>query len=280
MKMNVPHWIIECRYNPRFIKLAKFFHIDKFVKKIFYQITLPSDRILKVSLFGYKARFYVDKPEEMGFIENVLIDKREGEIRILQKIFEFLDPGDVVYDIGANVGTHAIFLAKKVGGRGQVFAFEPDDMNYDILQKNITLNDVTNIIIMKCALGNSFGEGLLHIAGPESSLLNLPLNGSILKKVKIIPGDYFVYDKNFPVPNLIKIDTEGYEYYVIQGLEKTLKQEKCQTVFCEIHPTKLPREIMADNVIDLLKSYGFNEFESYCRGETLHSFFYKTGSIR
>jgi hypothetical protein len=78
--------------------------------------------------------------------------------------------------------------------------------------------------------------------------------------------------ENLPLPRVVKIDVEGYEYQVIRGLRKTLCDEKSQIVCCEIHPTMLPPDIEPEMVIELLESCGFNRIETYPCGERFHVF--------
>ena len=277
--MNASDWIRRARYNTRFIKLVKFFHLRKYIKIIYYLLILWLNKKIKVVLFGYPAEFYVNSLEELIHIEFTLIDIREREINVLKKIFEVLGRGEVAYDIGASIGTHAIFMAQKVGKEGRVIAFEPEASSYKELNANIALNSLNNIITLKIALGNHFGEQLVHGYSKDSfGLFSLIESGNdkYSQEIELVEGDDCIRNKQLPLPNVVKIDVEGYEYYVINGLKETLMQEKCRLVFCEIHPTLLPKGITSEDVISLLRSYGFGKFETYRRGETLHTFCYKT----
>ena len=66
-------------------------------------------------------------------------------------------PGDVVWDVGAHAGMTAYFLAQMVGPAGKVYAFEPDETNYEFLLQNIQLHELSNVIPVKAALSDKTG---------------------------------------------------------------------------------------------------------------------------
>jgi len=278
--MKVPIWVRKARFNPKLIKLAKIFYIHESLKKIYRNLTLPGNRKMEIKLFGYAANFYVNTTEELIMLETSLIDSREGELRVLEKILQILNQGDTAYDIGASIGTHAIFMAKKVGQKGKVIAFEPEANSYKKLNANIKLNSLNNIITIKTALGNHFSEGVIRGCSKDSlghfTLLEDSNDNKYSQNVELVAGDVYIRDKQLPFPDIVKIDVEGYEYYVIQGLKDTLMQEKCRLVFCEIHSTMPPEVITSEDILSLLKSYGFNRVETYLRGNQIHAFCYKT----
>ena len=183
-----------------------------------------------------------------------------------------IQPGDVVFDIGAHVGIHTILMAKTVGENGCIVAFEPDTKTYVKLLNNINLNLLRNVQSISIALGNNFHEAMIH----NGRIMDDSKN-EIRGKVKIIPGDALVKEKKLPVPQVVKIDVEGFEYFVISGLQKTLMQKECRIVCCEIHPTALPAGINSDDVTVLLETYGFNRIETHPNGNTFHVFCYKAG---
>jgi len=207
----------------------------------------------------------------LRYVEGIFSKGFRDERSVLDCLIQAIQLGDIAYDIGANIGTHTIFMAKKVGRHGNVIAFEPNIQNYERLQLNIILNGLKNVDLKQIALGHVFREGMLYNKGVCSSLV-ASQKDSVGHKVKIEPGDHFVRSENLPLPKVVKIDVEGYEYAVIRGLRETLNNKICQMVCCEIHPVILPKGITPDDVIHLLKSLGFNRIETYPRGEIIHAF--------
>ena len=66
-----------------------------------------------------------------------------------KKVFEKnISKGDIVVDVGAHIGTHTLTFARIVGDKGTVFAFEPDPRNFEILRKNIKINNYQNVTLV------------------------------------------------------------------------------------------------------------------------------------
>jgi FkbM family methyltransferase len=274
--MSLPERIRRLTYQPFIVRIIQFLHIRSLMRWAYYLWARPRDRKKQISFNGIKVQFNIATPLELRLVETPFEKSMGDEQYFLQKLLSVLHPGDVAYDIGASIGVHTVLMAKKVGQRGKIIAFEPESNSYASLQANINLNRLRNVISLKVALGNNFAESVLYSKGGTADFSFI--SGSKLRpnsKVKMMPGDILVREKNLPLPKVIKIDVEGYEFYVIEGLKKTLKHNACENVLCEIHPDRLPKEISVNSVINLLKKFGFNHFESYFRGETYHTHFYK-----
>lgn len=265
--------------KPLIKKVTQFLHMRGFMRRVFYlaqPLALPKNRKKCYSLDDIRACFYINTPLGLHVVETPLLDSGPGgEREILSTVLNNLNPGDIAFDIGANVGVYTVFMAKKVGANGRIVAFEPQASNFETLKDNINLNGLKNVILMQIALGDIVGEGILYGVSVLSSLMRSPEEKSG-QKVNIIPGDHFVQNGNLPLPNIIKIDVEGYEYNVIQGLRKTMSNDKCQIVFCEIHPTLLPPDIKPQMIVESLQSFGFNRIRNYpSRGEIFSIIGYK-----
>jgi len=88
-----------------------------------------------------------------GYFEPYETTLIESEIR----------PGDVVLDIGANIGYYTLIFARLVGERGRVYAFEPDPTNFRLLKKNVRANGYQNVIFVKKAVADSSGSMPLYL---------------------------------------------------------------------------------------------------------------------
>lgn len=225
--MTLLNRIREFFCKPLIKQVTRFLHIRAFMKNLYYHLlplSLPKTQRKRLSFYGIKAIFQVNTTKDIKLVETPLLDSSaDGEKCVLKQLLNYLKSGDVVYDIGANVGVHTIFMAKRVGEEGRVFAFEPESQTYEMLLKNIKLNNLNNVIPLKLALGSNMGESFLYSGINEGSTFNLIKFGDkINQKIKIIRGDFLVKDKSLPLPNVVKIDVEGYEYKVLKGLEETL----------------------------------------------------------
>lgn len=263
-------------YSPFIVKVFRFLHIRNAVRILYFYIFRPRSRKKKITFHGIDAEFQIKNPVDLRLVETPFQAGMGDERLFLEKILTSLKEGDVVYDIGSSIGIHTVFMAKRVGDEGRVFAFEPEESSNIELRSNIDLNSLSNVEMFKVALGNEFTEGSLSSGGGtgDFSLLSQSKE-SFGSKVKVVPGDYLIQKEKLLLPNLVKIDVEGYEYYVLQGLESTIKQEKCRMICCEIHPNLLPEDINQEKIISLLESFDFNRHESHPRGESIHTYFYK-----
>jgi len=142
----------------------------------------------------------------------------ESEMALFDKI---VPPKSLVIDVGANIGTHTVFLAKKVGIGGRVLAFEPQRLVYQTLCANVALNALTNVNCVHVAIGDNRESITVPLLNPraefnfgELSLLD-QTQGETVSKIRID-------DLALPRCALIKMDVEGMEIDVIRGATKTI----------------------------------------------------------
>ena len=273
--LKVIKWLT---YRSFVVRVARAFHIQNFLEKVYYKVMRPKGGKIRISVKEIEADFYVDRSDELRLVE-VIGCSRGGEHRLLELLISLCQPGDIVYDIGASIGTHTIFLAKRLGEYGRVIAFEPEKQSYERLQSNIELNHLNNITVFQVALGEEEGEGVLHESeGLGTYSLMVPYNEAkenTESSVKIIRGDLLRKIENLPIPKVVKIDVEGYEYSVIQGLRETFSQNSCKVVCCEIHPKLLPKNIGFKEIATLMSSLGFTRIEINQRLGGFHAIWYK-----
>lgn len=161
---------------------------------------------------------------------------------IISKLLSRIKLGDIYWDIGASIGLYSVLLAKAIGENGMVVAFEPEERSFIRLKQNIEINELHNIYPLQIALGKENKKEKLMISKQFSSGTHSVFNVSNVKEkevdyeiINISTGDKLRTDKGLQVPSVVKIDVEGAEEDVIVGLEKTLKNDKCHTVVCEVH---------------------------------------------
>lgn len=204
-------------------------------KKIYTHFT--SCKELEVSIPLNSKLLVSSKDSGLG-----LMLRSNGKFEPLQskKIINSLNQGDVVLDIGANIGYYSILASKLVGKKGKVYAFEPDPQNIKLLYKNIKLNNCSNVIVIEAALGSKKGELRLiqDLSNPgESKLSEKNMGNSVM--VKVLTLDQFVNSEKIKKIDLIKVDVEGSELDVLKGSIKTLKLNKSLKLFIECNPQAL-----------------------------------------
>ena len=216
--------------------------------------------------FAYiSASFYVGSLNEF-----VRVKSFSGEKNVIAFLLEEISSGDTVIDIGANIGTHSILFSKKTGSQGKVFSIEPNNLSASRLRDNIELNKLNNIDVFEIGFGEKnkeerFSMGLDPSYG-KSRIIKDSIHKQLTKKIKIVNGDEFIRDNKLKIPNVVKIDVEGYEYEVIQGLRDTLNNPKCRVVMCEFN-------FLGDE--DLFKKNGFEVIYSSKRGFDTHRIYRK-----
>lgn len=185
-------------------------------------------------------------------LDGVLIADKSFENDIshwfkLNKDFSFVD-------IGANIGRYSILLSKKTNRF--VYAFEPCKKTFNHLQKNIVLNKALNVISFNFGLSNMNKTTLLNITD-YSGRNSIVLKKDIAKKRESINVKRFddLIEKYY-IHNigLIKIDVEGYEWYVLNGMKKTLIEQKPRLII----------EVIKENeklVFDFLTKIGYQIIE-------------------
>ena len=122
------------------------------------------------------------------------------EYRMQNALAKLVKPGQVFYDIGANVGFYSLLAAKLVGNRGLVYSFEPLPRNIEFLDRHIKINGFTNISIINKAVAGYSGDG--YFSANESSMGHIANNGSI--RIDVITLDDFINNIRANPPILIK----------------------------------------------------------------------------
>jgi len=225
----------------------------------------------QVAVGGRTAKFHV---YSQATVE--ALDSLGGERPMLEFLMARLAPGDCFYDIGAATGLYAIFLALGVGEQGCGVAFEPERDSYGRLLDNLKLNKLNNVQAFRVALGDHDGSAILQTAEVAGAGRIVSAGGGEThvpeEHVDIVQGDSFREKHSLRVPKAIKIDVEGLEYSVVQGLSRVLSQPSCELVCCEIHPRFLPESCSSDDVLAFLRFKGFSEIAIHPRGDDLHAF--------
>lgn len=154
----------------------------------------------------------------------------ENEARFFKK---FIAPGDVVFDVGANIGTHTLAFSNFVGDSGRVYAFEPQRVVFQTLCGTMAINSKTNVVCLPNAVSDK--EKFLFIPYPDYSEVN---NFGAIEASTIAGGypasemamsvmlDEFCFRLTNAHISFIKIDVEGMELNAIRGADRTIKKHK------------------------------------------------------
>jgi FkbM family methyltransferase len=173
-------------------------------------------------------------------------------------------PGDIVWDVGANIGLYSKKFSAITGSTGKVFAYEPSPTNLQRL--NTAVASLVNVTVLPFALGEHEGVVVLEqgddpLGATSRIVAKADRRSERQVEIQLSSGDGLVSSGAVASPNVIKIDTEGFELDVLLGLRKTL-QEKSLIVLCiEMHFGLLQERGLSNapsEIETLLRSSGFN----------------------
>ncbi len=218
-----------------------------------FKHVIARQRIHKCDVMGHTILLHVESEIE-EFRADTYATK---EPETLEWIERFFAPGDVMYDVGANIGLYAIFAAKSLDGQCKVYAFEPEALNYAKLNRNIHLNHLSGVVLPCClALTDSLCfdtfslnpdnfekmvDGQELVAG--SSLHSFgdvrDYSGRVFRPIHVqgavgVSIDYLWRVWGLDFPNHIKIDVDGLEDKIIAGATQTLDDRRLRSVLVEI----------------------------------------------
>jgi len=168
--------------------------------------------------------------------------KEPGTLKWIENNFK---TGDVIYDIGANIGQYSLYPAKLLKGDCKVYAFEPEALNFAKLNYNIKLNDLSkSVLAYPIALINEnkldklylkrFGYGEAFSAfGVAKDNLNKDFEPVHIEGSIGLTLDSLVFDYGLEQPNHIKIDVDGIERKVVEGGDRVMADNRLKSVLLE-----------------------------------------------
>ncbi|MGZ4903766.1 MAG: FkbM family methyltransferase [Halobacteriota archaeon] len=166
---------------------------------------------------------------------------KDYEPDVVRHFVSAIKPGDIVIDIGANIGYYTLVAARSVGEKGRVYAFEPDPTNFNMLTENVTANSFTNVVpIQKAVCATTGTTQLLQKKASTHSLFDHPLAPTKRSvPVETVTLDDFLSALSHVDQqrvSLVKIDAEGAEPLILEGLVNFIKRKSVLTIICELIP--------------------------------------------
>jgi FkbM family methyltransferase len=159
-----------------------------------------------------------------------------GNLRIHRLLDRFATPGSTIVDVGANIGYNALHAARRAGPRGRVVAVEPTPDNLAVLRRNVAAAGLHNVVIEPVAAGRESGTRELFVRGAVSAVNSLFPQSCYaavtdVLRVAVTPLDELVDG----VVDVVKIDVEGAELEVLEGMPRLLRESRPVLVI-EWHP--------------------------------------------
>lgn len=220
-----------------------------------YRQWVPRNQ-LSVDAQGHKL--FLDSAD-MGVARNLLLSRGKWEEAETHLFSSLVKEGMTVVDIGANIGYYTLLAARLVGPQGKVYAFEPSQENFALLSRNVEANGYKNVVLVPKAVCERSGTARLRLDRESSgnhSLSGIRGEGASAEVETVSLDDFFssVHERI----DVIKIDAEGAEVAILQGMLATLARNPDLVLFTEF----FPRAIQAfgyqpEEYVRHLASFGF-----------------------
>ena len=233
-----------------------------------------------VDLGGYQV---VVQKHELDF-GRFIYNWQRYEEPVRQAIRARLKPGDVVLDIGANVGVMALLAASVVGDSGRVIAVEPNPDNVQLLYRGIVLNQFTNVEVLPLAASDRCAVSALSGRRSNTEIATVDTSDQQMDERRLVQS--VVLDdvlSTMPRLDLIKLDIEGHEPAALRGLGRLVTTFH-PTLVSEFNPRCLAiqHEDPAAHVKQILSTYprvrAISHFEddmTFDTAEALMSFWHR-----
>jgi FkbM family methyltransferase len=192
-----------------YLRKRSFVHTDEFTRPYIIEKNVVGEEFL-FHITDLHARLWYDLYSGPDWLEMLFIKEN------------LVKQGDIVIECGSHHGCTAIMLSRWVGPAGKVYAYEPGARNYEVLRRNLRLNGIENVIAVRAAVGAET-KTIEFIEVPDGSMGSHVATGAVshdeAQQVPQVCLDVDALEK----PNLIKLDTQGYVYQPLLGLQNILK---------------------------------------------------------
>lgn len=252
--------------------LGKFSNVSRLLIKRFFREYIS----LKVMFLFSKNGEIIKKVQGSKMILNLNDVGISRELAIYgvhekkssEEVKSIITPGMIILEVGANIGYYALLETRLAGPRGYLYAMEPAPFNFNLLQRNLKLNNLNNHSLFNTAAGAESGVAKFLLSG-RSNLSTFiereDLTGEEVD-VNVITLDEFMEDKKV---DFIRMDVEGYEKEILKGFTKLLKLEEKRPryFFIEVHSELLHKKnSSARDILESLRECGYEVRKSFWRG--------------
>jgi FkbM family methyltransferase len=200
---------------------------------------LPPGKLNKRTIAGFEV-YFTDPQEFLHAIKEIFEE---------QCYHQTFPSNALIIDCGSNIGISILYL-KKIAPDARIIAFEPDEANYEILKKNIEINQLNHIQLNKAAVWTENTELSFLVTGSMGSTIAMN-HGTNTVQVKALRLKDFMHQK----VDFLKIDIEGAEYQVLRDIADNLKNVNC--LFLEYHGTYQQNDELLE-ILNIIHNAGFS----------------------
>jgi FkbM family methyltransferase len=218
---------------------------------------------LSVSCLGVDVVFKTHNSKQLVFLDYILTTERS----LIEAALCDLKAGDTFLDVGCHYGIFSVLASKLVGPSGRVIAVEPHPESLEVLRENLAVNQCGNVDVLNVAFSDTTGP-LAFAYDVNFAVLARESPDAEVHMLQGMSGDEALKDS--PAPNVVKIDVEGHELAVLEGLQRTLSNPACRRVCLEVHPGLLPTGVNQTSIVTFVRNLGLQiRTESY-RSAAVH----------
>ncbi len=226
-----------------------------------FHFAFSRDELVRVSCHGMQLEI---PGKDITILPSLLNQTYEAyELELLEQL---LLPGTTFIDVGANIGIYTSIAARLIEPTGIAYSFEPVPENFEILKRNLVNNHLTNVVTEQVAIGDRIGRSVLYLddnsIGTHSLLRHRPSYRQDQEvDVPITTLDAYFSSEMPTIVDLLKIDVEGYEPFVLEGATALLR--RTNTILIEYNRLAIESTYGIVPFIQLLADfpylYGINE---------------------
>ena len=184
---------------------------------------------------------------------------------------EIINKKEYFVDVGANIGYYSLLSSKLLKSGGMVYSFEPESKNIEIFKENIKANKVQNVVLFENACSNNDDPIYLTLSRNNLGDHRVSKNKNPESKniMPVVLDD--VYKKFRFIPDLVKIDTQGYEFNILSGSQSLLSQSNTKTIFIiEFWPKGLQdQNYSLSKLVNLINKKYFSFFALFEENKTI-----------
>lgn len=225
------HWMRRIGVDRVVRRHSRLASLLRFVYRFLYRTFDPCG-LITVEAGGYR----ISAESQQRDLALILLGK-EWENRQTRLFESLLGPEMVFVDVGAHIGYYTLLGAHRVGPRGRVYAFEPAPANFRALKWNIRQNGLSNVVAEPLAIAGRGGRAQFTVSETDSASHSLAGSLASGQKVEVETtslDDYFA-GNDAPI-DVVKLDAEGAEPEILEGMQQLLKRNPAVVLFVEIYP--------------------------------------------
>jgi FkbM family methyltransferase len=233
-----------------------------------HRLILGDGTTVLQDIHGIRFIFYpFDQDKVLSLI------KHSHDAAEFEAIPRLVRPGDIAFDVGANVGFYSVLLSRLCSSAGHVWAFEPVPETYWRLRETLALNRCENVVPIDAAVSDKPGSARMNLFEPRFADLNTlgspsvgiatwngvsPVRSAIVQACTLTE---FCETEGIERINFLKVDVEGFELAVFRGAERLLREQRVDYICFEIfQPALKDAGLMSRDVFAALEAHGYRAY--------------------